>query len=178
MGYLGNADTAYTGGSGQMAVMAELLQRRCNVAIPHIDVGTDVFAHRDDREDVARVQVKTARGKRYSNGNGYSARFAVPIAQLNRTDEPPLFYAFAVRLEGWGSFILLSRATLKQLWNDGCGRENEKSGNLELYVQFRMTSNENDDQQLTAFCGKFNFTAYINAWDALPPLKSPKEISA
>ena len=43
-----------------MAVIAELLHRRCNAAIPHVDIGMDVFAFRDDREDVARIQVKTA----------------------------------------------------------------------------------------------------------------------
>ena len=40
-----------------MAVMAELLFRKCNVAVPIIDLGTDTFAFRDDREEVARVQV-------------------------------------------------------------------------------------------------------------------------
>lgn len=53
---------AYTGHSGQMAVMAELLHRQCNVAVPDVDYGTDVFAFHDDREDVARIQVKAARG--------------------------------------------------------------------------------------------------------------------
>jgi hypothetical protein len=93
----------FSGGSGQMAVMAELLHRKCNAAIPHVDVGTDVFAFRDDREEVARIQVKTAPGERHKKG--YSAEFRVPMAQLSRTDNPPLFYALAIRLDdGWGSF--------------------------------------------------------------------------
>ena len=41
-GQRGPRDT-YTGRSGQMAVMAELLFRRCNAAIPEVDVGTDVL---------------------------------------------------------------------------------------------------------------------------------------
>jgi hypothetical protein len=45
-----------------MAVMGERLHRKCKVAIPYVDVGTDVFAFRDDREDVARILVKTATG--------------------------------------------------------------------------------------------------------------------
>jgi hypothetical protein len=58
----------YTGRSGQMAVMAELLFRLCNAAIPEVDAGTDVFAFQDEREEVARVQVKTAQGERYRRG--------------------------------------------------------------------------------------------------------------
>ncbi|MGH7224944.1 MAG: hypothetical protein ACRELF_17105 [Gemmataceae bacterium] len=65
---------AYTGRSGQMAVMAELLLQHCNVAIPEVDVGTDVFAFHDAREEVARVQVKTAQAKRYKQGQGYAAQ--------------------------------------------------------------------------------------------------------
>jgi hypothetical protein len=45
----------YTGRSGQMAVMAELLDRECNVAVPEIDVGEDVFAFRDGEEAIARI---------------------------------------------------------------------------------------------------------------------------
>ena len=63
--------------------------------------------------------------------------------QLKRTDAPPLFYALAVRLDnGWGSFIVISRAKLQELWNDGCGSENEKSGDLELHIQFRPARKE------------------------------------
>src|SRR5437773_4000513 len=100
----------FTGGSGQVAVMGELLYRKCNAAIPYIDIGMDVFAFRDDREEVARIQVKTALGARYKNGPGYHAKFGIPMDQLRRTDAPPLFYALAVRLDnGWDRFIVISR---------------------------------------------------------------------
>ena len=126
-----------------MAVIGELLHRRCNAAIPHVDIGMDVFAFRDDREDVARIQVKTAPARGYRKGEGYQAKFGVPMAQLGRTDDPPLFYALAVRLdEGWGKFVVISRAELKELWNKGCGSENAKSGDLELHIQFRPYDEE------------------------------------
>src|SRR5690242_11774010 len=122
MAWKEKSSATFTGGSGQMAVMGELLHRKCNAAIPHVDVGTDVFAFQDDREEVARIQVKTARGVRYKNGKGYHAKFGVPLHQLKRTEAPPLFYALAVRLNnGWGSFIVISRANLQELRNDGCG---------------------------------------------------------
>ena len=118
-----------------MAVLGELLHRKCNAAVPQIDVGMDVFAFRDDREDVARIQVKTALGKPYKYGKGYRAKFGVPLEQLKRIDAPPLFYALVVRLDkGWGSVILISRTRLQELWNEGLGSENPKSGNLEIYT--------------------------------------------
>jgi hypothetical protein len=186
MAWKGNSSASFTGGSGQMAIMGELLHRKCNAAIPHVDVGTDVFAFRDDREDVARIQVKMAHGKRYKNGKGYSAKFGVPMAQLRRTDEPPLFYALAVRLDnGWGRFVVISRAKLQELWNEGCGSENEKSGNLELHIQIRPieqamgngTEEASDEPSWEALCGDFDLTVFMNAWENLPPLKPIQEIN-
>lgn len=182
MAWKNKSSASFTGGSGQMAVMGELLHRKCNAAIPHIDVGTDLFAFRDDREDVARIQVKTTTGKQYKNGYGDSARFGVPMLQLERTDSPPLFYALAVRLDnGWGSFVVISRAKLQELWNKGCGSENPKSGDLELHIQFRPQNesvrNEGEEASMEAHCGEFDLTVFMNAWESLPPLKPLAEIN-
>jgi len=175
----------FTGSSGQMAVMGELLHRQCNAAIPLVDIGMDVFAFRDDREDVARIQVKTARGTRYKQGGGYRAKFGVPMAQLRRTDDPPLFYALAVRLqEGWHSFVVIGRAKLQELWDDGCGSENARSGHLELHIQFRPDDEEvapvgeeaGSEPKLHVHCGQFDLTDYMNAWEGLPPLKPLADI--
>ena len=87
MAWKDKSSATFSGSSGQMAVMSELLHRKCNAAIPLVDVGTDVFAFRDDREEVARIQVKTARGQRYKNGKGYSARFGVPMEEDNCWDK-------------------------------------------------------------------------------------------
>ncbi|HVX59764.1 MAG TPA: hypothetical protein VHC19_04155 [Pirellulales bacterium] len=188
MAWQGKSIATYSGGSGQMAVMGELLHRKCNAAVPHVDVGTDVFAFRDDREDVARIQVKTAVGKGYKKGKGYNAKFGIPMHQLERTDDPPLFYALAVRLDkGWGSFIVVSRAKLQKLWNDGLGSENKKSGDLELHMQFRPQADKRRDESdrekpenervWEARCGKFDLTDSVDAWESLPPLKGPVAIA-
>lgn len=138
----------FTGGSGQMAVMAELLHRKCNAAIPRVDVGTDLFAFRDEREDVARIQVKTARARQYKDGQGYNAKFGVPMVQLRRLDNPPLFYALAVRLDnGWATFVVISRAELKALWDQGCGSENSKSGDWNCTFSFGPTERRPRSQQ-------------------------------
>ena len=49
----------YVGRAGQMAVMAELLWRGWNVALPEVDVGDDVLVVKDDSGDLWRIQVKT-----------------------------------------------------------------------------------------------------------------------
>jgi hypothetical protein len=86
------------------------------------------------------------------------------MQQLERIDAPPLFYALVVRLgNGWGSFIVISRARLQELRKDGLGFVNEKSGNLELHVQFRPSKTR---------CGEIDLTAYVDAWENLPPLKA------
>lgn len=181
----GRSSAAFSGGSGQMVVMGELLQRKCNAAVPHIDVGTDVFAFRDDREDVARIQVKTAVGRPYRNREGYSARFGIPMKQLKRNDAPPLFYALVVRLDnGWGSFIIISRARLQEFWAAGLGSENERSGDLELHIQFRPGEQGGEAGQgeavhageWRALCGAFDLTDFLNAWESLPPLKPLEDI--
>ncbi|HEY8504438.1 MAG TPA: hypothetical protein VIL46_07625 [Gemmataceae bacterium] len=185
MAWKDGSSATFSGGSGQMAVMGELLHRKCNAAIPHVDVGTDVFAFRDDREDIARIQAKTAPGRRYRNRKGHSAKFGIPMKQLGRTDAPPLFYALAVRLEtGWGSFLVISRARLQELWNNGLGSRNDKSGDLELHIQFRPDERTAESggeageggRGMRAFCGTFDLTEYINAWESLPPLKPPVPI--
>jgi len=182
----GGSSASFTGGSGQMAVMGELLHRKCNAAIPLVDIGTDVFAFREDREDVARIQVKTAPGIPYKKTHGYWAKFGVPMAQLRRTDAPPLYYALAVRLDKrWGSFIIINRAKLQELWNEGCGSENRNSGDLELRIQFRpkkeAEAKENDkasnESNLQAHCGRFNLTNYLESWETLPPLKPLEEVN-
>jgi hypothetical protein len=185
MVFEGKSSASFTGGSGQMAVMGELLHRKCNAAIPHVDVGTDVFAFRDDREEVARIQVKTAQGVPYKKGNGYHAQFNVPMDQLRRTDAPPLFYALAVRREhGWGHFIVISRSKLHDLWNEGCGSV-DKNENLRLNIRFRPDEKaaeagreeSKNEQELRAPCGMVDLTDYINTWENLPPLKPPVPIS-
>jgi hypothetical protein len=152
-----------------MAVMAELLLRGCNAAIPEVDHGTDVFAFLEEREDSARIQVKTAHGKLYKNGDGYNAQFHVPTIQLRRPEPPDLYYALAVRLNhGWGDYLVIGRKNLNELWNgeEGFGTL-PPSNDLRLNVCFRP-------DRVT--CGAVDLTGYRNAWHKLPPLRPPVEL--
>lgn len=68
--------------------MAELLLLKCNVAIPEVDEGTDLFAFIERRPEVARLQVKTTRAKKYRSEVGFSAMFNIPVKELH--GPPPL----------------------------------------------------------------------------------------
>jgi hypothetical protein len=101
----------YVGRAGQMAVMAELLWRGWNVALPEVDVGEDVFVVKDETGELWRVQVKTATAK--PRQNGYSAQFSVSLKQLETLRTPDLVYILAVRSpSGWASFFIIDRSTL------------------------------------------------------------------
>jgi hypothetical protein len=154
----------WTGHSGQNAVKAELLFRQCNVAVPEVDLGTDVFAFRDARPEMARIQVKTAQGRRYKNEAGYSATFHVPLKQLEIPDLPPLYYACAVRLvNGWGDFLILRRYQLNAYRNARIPFGTEDDQDLVFTVQFRPDR---------VVCGEVDLTVHRNAWDQLPPFRA------
>jgi hypothetical protein len=165
-------DDVFTGRAGQMAVMAELLRLRCNVAIPEVDVGTDVFAFKDDREEVVRIQVKACTAPHaYADGAGYSAKFALPMKQFRRLDDrPPLYYALAVLRDGrWADFIVISRSRLQSSYNGKTkfGHDNKTNDDLELTIEFRT------DVQ----CSGQDLTNCRNGWTSLPPLESPPELA-
>src|SRR5438132_1389069 len=87
----------YTGRSGQLAVMAELLDRCCNVAMPEVDVGRDLFAFLGEEEAVTHIQVKTAgKAKALKTEGSYSAQIDIPLDQLMMPEPPWLYYVFAI----------------------------------------------------------------------------------
>jgi hypothetical protein len=165
-------DDSFTGRAGQIAVMAELLLQRCNAAIPEVDLGTDVFVFKDDREEVVRLQVKACTTPHdYADGTGYSAKFALPLKQLNRRDDrPPLYYALAVRrAETWVAFLVVSRAKLQSFYNgtEKFGSFDRANDTLVMTVEFRET---------VTYSGQ-DLTACRNAWTSLPPLQPTPDLA-
>lgn len=103
----------YVGRSGQMAVMAELLWRGWNVALPEVDVGEDVFVVKDETGDLWRVQVKTVTAQELRDG--YAATFNIALDQLRTPRTPDLIYVFAIRgVRAWEPFVIIDRATLHE----------------------------------------------------------------
>src|SRR5262245_60358577 len=101
---MSNRQNLYIGRSGQLAVMAEFLRRRYNVAIPEVDVGEDIFVIRDADGALSRIQVKAAVGK---GKQVVSGKFAVPLEQLERPHTPELSYVFTLHRAGvWREFLI------------------------------------------------------------------------
>jgi hypothetical protein len=157
---------AFFGRSGHLAVMAEFLHRRINVAIPEVDVGDDVFVVKGTDDTVTRVQVKAATAK--EQNDSFFALINIPFTQLSvPQDTPSLVYVFPIRYrDRWSDFIVIRRSTLFAIHNDGAGRPFvDDTGNLQ--VQFRIVFRET-----TALCGPAaaaDFQPFRDAWEPWPP---------
>ena len=156
----------YRGASGQMAVMAELLTRGINVAVPEVDSGEDVFAFADGRRPVDRIQVKRATAIKSPQGDGYSANVNLALKQLESIDDPELYYIFAVRLEErWVDFVVISRYALNALYeNESIGSIDKTNDTLKLHLTFGRDS---------LSCSGCDFNSHRNAWNVLPVLCYP-----
>ncbi len=161
---------AFFGRSGHLAVMAEFLHRRINVAIPEVDVGDDVLVVKGVAVEVTRVQVKGATAREQQNS--YFALINVPEDQLAvPQDNPPIVYVFPIRRgEGkqgrWSDFIVIRRGTLYARY------VNEQAGTLHVdpkgkaYVRFRIVLTSTTAQSGP---GQVDFQNYRDAWHPWPP---------
>ena len=146
-----------------MAVMSEFLVRGWNVAVPEVDVGDDVFVVRDEDFDASRVQVKAAHGKR--TRRGHTARFSVPLRQLQRPIRPELYYVFAVRLEErWVDFLVINRTTLNGLHAmEGMGTLSGPQGGPKKTLVLTFVFSEAD-----VVCSGISLQRHRNDWSAWP----------
>lgn len=157
----GVRDTFF-GRAGEMAVMAELLLRGWNVAVPEIDIGDDVFVVRDSNGEFKRVQVKSANSKQQNK----SIIFQISISSKRLTTPvtPELTLVFPVRSkedERWKFFCVINRSTLNTLFvNDNVGNKNSKGD-----VNFRFKY-ETDIKKLTI--GTADLSKHINDWASFP----------
>ena len=147
----------YTGRAGHLAVMAELLLRGWNTAIPEVDIGDDIFVVQDSNGDLRRVQVKTAMAK--PRKYGHSAQFNLPLSQLQRQMTPDVTYVFAIRFRDcWQDFVVIDRHILAEYRRGSMGSENK--GRLVLHLLFKETS---------ITCNEHDLSKYRNDWDTRFP---------
>lgn len=140
-----------------MAVMAELLWRGWNVALPEVDVGEDVLVVKDDSGDLWRIQVKTATAQ--PQADGYAAQFRVSLRQLRTPRTPDLVYIFAMRtLAGWEPFVIMDRSTLR------LEHEIHGVGSVSTdHVVFRLVSSRSSLR-----CSQRDFQPYRGDWSRWP----------
>jgi hypothetical protein len=148
----------YLGRSGQLAVMARLLKRGYNVAVPEVDRGDDLYVVHDDYGELTRVQVKgaTAKGKKR-----LSAAFNISLAQLQRPHHPELVYVLAL-MHGdvWGDFLVIPRPDLDRLRAiESMGHVTQDGRRLLLYVSFSPDG---------VWCNGICLTRYREDWSKWP----------
>lgn len=148
----------YIGRAGQMAVMAEFLARGYNVAVPEVDIGDDIFVVKDQSGDYSRVQVKAA--VTTPTATGYSAKYAIKLAQIQFPSSPETWFIFANRFqERWHSFFVISRPALDALYTQRPFGSLTQKGILSLYLSYTASS---------VICSTQDFSHYLNNWDAWP----------
>jgi hypothetical protein len=147
----------YLGKAGQLAVMSYFLMRGWNVATPEVDVGDDLFVVDDKQGFFTRIQVKTAQA--IVRENGFSARFNIPLEQLEKAIDPEIHYVFIVAHQGeWIGKIVISRYKLNEIYafnNLGSLHGN----NLMLYFSF---------QEGKVICSKIDVTEFSNNFSEFP----------
>jgi len=158
--------TTYLGRGGELAVMAELLCRGYNVAVPEVDRGDDIFVVRDEDGDLYRVQVKTAIARPLLGGASTSALFKVKRSQLERPQRPELTFVLVVRsADRWSDFIVLRRYDLQDLHaNDRVGKV------VGDYLLLELRLSETDVR-----CGAASVQPFRNNWALWPPLMQGRQ---
>jgi hypothetical protein len=107
----------YLGRAGHLASMAECLSRGWNVAIPEVDIGEDIFVVEDATSSLAKVQVKTATGKKIKNG--FKAQYLIPKKQIEDTSSKgnDLRFILVSRYnKSWQPSVILTRKELLDLY--------------------------------------------------------------
>ncbi|MCY1055699.1 hypothetical protein [Nannocystis sp. SCPEA4] len=153
--------TTYLGKGGQFAVMSHIVVRGYNVAIPEIDVGSDIFVVQDENSTLWRVQVKTATAIANADGS-LRAKFNLPERQLRNLPEvDDLIYSLVVLHEGvWRAFINLPRAKLE----DATAGMKPTKGALTPTLRLSKT-------QVLCNAGKADLQQYRDWWEYWPDLR-------
>ena len=151
----------YTGRSGQMAVVAELLHRGYNVAVPEVDRGDDLYVVHDATGKLSRVQVKSANAQGKKRLAGV---FSISMAQLQTPRQPELHYVLALRHQrAWRHFLIIRRDELEELRTmEGIGHVIDDGRRLVMHISFTDEGVE---------CNKISLSAYHENWKRWPEVK-------
>jgi len=98
-------DTGYIGKAGEMAVMAELLFRKFNVAMMTVDKGIDIVAANDVGK-YFHIQVKT------TGGNDGVYQFSIKRKAFDASNAGNTFYIFVMRSIARSDYLILPNPIL------------------------------------------------------------------
>lgn len=118
-----------------MAVLAVLLNRGYNVAVPEVDRGDDLFVVHDETGRLFRIQVKSATGK---GKRRVSGAFNISLNQLRTPRMPDLHYVLVLlHADGRREFLIISRKELLELWEiEGIGHVTDEGRRVVLHISF------------------------------------------
>ena len=145
----------FTGKAGERAVVSQFLIRECQVAVPEVDVGDDLFVAQP-QDDFIPVQVKTARARQQARN--YCGLFRLSLAQVSAPRTPQLLYVFAVHHDGdWSDFVLMRQRDLHEEHRlHGVGTTH--GDHLTLRITF---------DSATVQCSRRDWTIYRSNWSVL-----------
>ncbi|HVA48991.1 MAG TPA: hypothetical protein VNH11_21695 [Pirellulales bacterium] len=148
----------YVGRSGQMAVLAVLLERGYNVAVPEVDRGDDLYVVHDRSGLLYRVQVKSATGKGKKRVSG---AFNISLDQLRTPRQPDLNYVLVLmHPDGRREFLVISRSELEYLWEfQGVGHLTDHGRRIVLHISFSQHGVE---------CNGISLDKYRDNWSLWP----------
>lgn len=151
----------YTGKAGHLAVMGELCWRGYNVALPEIDTGDDIFSVDDGVGTMLRIQVKTAKAKRYSTRPACKYEFKVKMKAIRTIQHPALHFVFACRVEHGFRFVVMSRDVLENYVSDNVGSPGDRQGE---WRRFDITICDDN----TVECSGRDWTRHLENWEPWP----------
>lgn len=153
----------YVGRAGHLAVMAELLLRKWNVAIPEVDGGDDIFVVRDATRTLKCVQVKTSEG---AQGR---FQFKVSRTQIQTVGLDPLVFVFVLRVGVRWGYLVFRRNELEDLYaQQGFGTLVVSSDQVIFRVRFdalREAAVGGSRKTGARRSAPIVLDAYVAAWD-------------
>lgn len=149
----------YLGKGGQLAVMSHIVTRGLNVAIPEIDIGSDIFVVHDEGLNLWTVQVKTSTASRNRDGS-FSAKFYLSQAQV-RTALPVKKLVFSLVFFDGGRYLSFVNVPREALDAATAGMQPTKGA---ITPTLRLTAT-------AVLCGSVDLQPYRDNWDHWPDLR-------
>lgn len=161
--------SSYSGKAGQRAVVAEVMFRGYNAAIPEVDVGDDIWVFDDASQGLIQVQVKTAK-KKQPYADGFSAAYNIPGPQLRGSSSGLFVYVFVARIADDWAFVLISRLDLQRERTEFEDREGKETDGDSYGFRLRFYIEDGRVNDVTVW--GVSFKKYLNNWQHFPEVNA------
>lgn len=139
------AETAFLGKAGELAVMSELLFWGYNTSAMAVDAGVDIVVSKNDK--YFHIQVKTAT----ENNGGFG--FTIRTNAFNNNDNTSMFYIFVLRQGLNNEFIIMPSSRIRELIGEGKIRQGAQ--------QISLTIRPNEGRRRYLLNNSVNLDVYV-----------------